>query len=150
MDMKEIKAIIDLMDANKLVEFEFEENGKRIKLRRSDADGVVRAVQVAPTAAPAPAPAAPPAAKEEPAKPANVTEFRAPLVGTFYRSPKPGAPPFVEVGDEVKVDQVLCIVEAMKVMNELKAPHDGIIREIIPKDGQAVEFNDILFIIEKK
>jgi acetyl-CoA carboxylase biotin carboxyl carrier protein len=71
-------------------------------------------------------------------------------VGTFYRSPKPGAPPFIEVGDEVQAEQVLCIIEAMKVMNELKAPFDGIVRDIVAKDGQAVEYNDSLFVIEKK
>lgn len=152
MDMKEIKAIIDLMDQNRLVEFEYEEGGKRIKLRRSD--GIVQAVPaVAAAAVPAAAPASapPPAAPVvTPARPANVIEFRSPLVGTFYRSPKPGSPAFVEVGDDVVAEQVLCIVEAMKVMNELKAPFDGIIREILAKDGQAVEYNDVLFLIEKK
>jgi acetyl-CoA carboxylase biotin carboxyl carrier protein len=148
MDMKEIKAIIELMDQNRLVEFEYEEGGKRIKLRRGD--GVVHAVPMgvplAPSVAGAPASPAPAA----PARPSNASDFRSPLVGTFYRSPKPGSPPFVEVGDEVAAEQVLCIVEAMKVMNELKAPFDGIIREILPKDGQAVEYNDVLFVIEKK
>ncbi len=150
MDMKEIKAIIELMDQNRLVEFEYEEGGKRIKLRRSD--GVIHAVPMpaaAIHASPAhAAPAAPPGAAPE--RPSNQGEVRSPLVGTFYRSPKPGAPAFVEAGDEVAAEQVLCIVEAMKVMNELKAPFDGIVREIVAKDGQAVEYNDLLFVIEKK
>lgn len=156
MDMKEIKAIIDLMDQNRLVEFEYEEGGKRIKLRR--ADGAMQGVPM-PMPMPAPTPVPMPASSAAPGpaataptagRPANVIEFRSPLVGTFYRSPKPGSPPFVEAGDEVAAEQVLCIVEAMKVMNELKAPFDGIIREILPKDGQAVEYNDVLFVIEKK
>ena len=147
MDMKEIRAIIELMDQNRLVEFEYEEGGKRIKLRRSD--GVIHAVPmpaaaIHASAAPAEAPAA------APERPSNQSEVRCPLVGTFYRSPKPGAPAFVEAGDEVAAEQVLCIVEAMKVMNELKAPFDGILREIVAKDGQAVEYNDLLFVIEKK
>ncbi|HKR55353.1 MAG TPA: acetyl-CoA carboxylase biotin carboxyl carrier protein, partial [Gemmatimonadales bacterium] len=96
--------------------------------------------------APAPAPAAPAA----PEKPSNLVEFKSPLVGTFYRSPKPDAESFVNVGDEIGPDRVLCIIEAMKVMNEIKAEMHGVVREILVKNGQAVEFGEVLFQIEKR
>jgi acetyl-CoA carboxylase biotin carboxyl carrier protein len=83
-------------------------------------------------------------------KSTNLIEFRSPLVGTFYRSPKPGSPPFVEVGDEVSEESVICIIEAMKVMNEIKAQIKGIITEVLAKDGQAVEYGQPLFVIKKK
>lgn len=145
MDMKEIRAILDFMEQNGLVEFEYEEDGKRVKLRKSEGRPVLQAAPASNAV-----PSAVTAAPETGSAPENLVYFRSPLVGTFYRSPKPGAPPFVEVGDEVTTEQVLCIVEAMKVMNELKSPVDGTIREIRVKDGQAVEFNDVLFVIEKK
>jgi acetyl-CoA carboxylase biotin carboxyl carrier protein len=147
MDFKEIKTILEFMDQNKLVEFEYEENGKRIKLRKGE-EAVAR-VLPAPVAAPVAAVPVPAAAAPA-ARPANVVEFKSPLVGTFYRSPKPGAPPFAREGEEVKADKVLCIVEAMKVMNEIKAPFDGKIVEVLAKEGQAVEFGAPLFLIEKK
>lgn len=142
MDFKEIKTILEFMDQNKLVEFEYEENGKRIKLRKGE-EGTGRLLH-APLIAPAAAPA-PVAARAE-----NVVEFKSPLVGTFYRSPKPGSPPFAREGEAVKPDKVLCIIEAMKVMNEIKAPFEGKIVEVLAKDGQAVEFGAPLFLIEKK
>jgi acetyl-CoA carboxylase biotin carboxyl carrier protein len=103
-------------------------------------------VPVAPAPAAAPAPA-PPAA---PKRADNVVEIKSPLVGTFYRSPKPDADAFVNVGDEVQPEKVLCIIEAMKVMNEIKAETAGIVREVLVKNGQAVEFGEVLFVLEKK
>jgi len=153
MDLNEIRRILELMDQNKLVEFEYEEEGKKIRLRRADdrPSGAVTALASLP-ATPAPAasahgaPAAPPA----PEKAANVLEYKSPLVGTFFRSPKPDAEAFVNVGDEVAPDRVLCIIEAMKVMNEIKAEMTGVVREILVKNGQAVEFGEVLFLIEKR
>jgi acetyl-CoA carboxylase biotin carboxyl carrier protein len=146
MDFREIKTILEFMEQNKLVEFEYEENGKRIKLRKGE-EAPARILTAVPAAAPAnPTPAPAPAA----ARTSNVAEFKSPLVGTFYRSPKPGSPPFVREGEEVKADKVLCIIEAMKVMNEIKAPFDGKIVEVVAKDGQAVEYGATLFLIEKK
>jgi acetyl-CoA carboxylase biotin carboxyl carrier protein len=143
MDLREIRDILEFMEQNQLVEFEYEENGKRIRLRKGEAAETRRS---AAPAAPAPAPAA----ATTPPRPANQVEFTSPLVGTFYRSPKPGAPPFVREGEEIKPDKVLCIVEAMKVMNEIKSPFEGRIVEVLAKDGQAVEFGAPLFLIEKK
>lgn len=153
MNLDEIKSILQLMEANKLVEFEYEDDGRRLKLRRAEDRLVTTAMPVAmpsavPMAAPAPAAAAPAAAPE--ARPANTTEFKSPLVGTFYRSAKPDSDPFVNVGDEVNPEKVLCIIEAMKVMNEIKAEMSGVVREILVKNGQAVEFGEPMFLIEKK
>jgi acetyl-CoA carboxylase biotin carboxyl carrier protein len=153
MNLDEIKNILQLMEANKLVEFEYEDDGRRLKLRRAEDRVVTTAMPVAmpaaaPMAAPAAASAAPAAAPE--ARPANTTEFKSPLVGTFYRSAKPDSDPFVNVGDEVGPEKVLCIIEAMKVMNEIKAEMSGIVREVLVKNGQAVEFGEPMFLIEKK
>ncbi len=152
MDLNEIRKLIELMDANRVVELEYEDEGRKIRLRRADdRPGAVTILSppAAPLAAPAaPAPAEPAAA---PAKRAdNLVDIKSPLVGTFYRSAKPDADPFVNVGDEVQAEKVLCIIEAMKVMNEIKAEMHGIVREIHAKNGQAVEFGEVLFVVEKK
>jgi acetyl-CoA carboxylase biotin carboxyl carrier protein len=153
MNLDEIKSILQLMEANKLVEFEYEDDGRRLKLRRAEDRIVTTAVPMAvPAAMPvsaAPATAASPASAEA-ARPSNVIEFKSPLVGTFYRSAKPDSDPFVNVGDEVGPDKVLCIIEAMKVMNEIKAEMSGIVRDILIKNSQAVEFGEPMFLIEKK
>ncbi len=150
MNLDEIKSILQLMEANKLVEFEYEDDGRRLKLRRAEDRIVATAVPMAvPTALPAAAPAADASAAEA-ARPANVTEFKSPLVGTFYRSAKPDSDAFVNVGDEVGPEKVLCIIEAMKVMNEIKAEMSGVVRDVLVKNGQAVEFGEPMFLIEKK
>ncbi len=156
MDLEELEKILELMDSAKLVEFEYEEEGKKIRLKREDGKAPVP-VQV-PMALPpapvvqAPAPGVVDAAPEAaPAGlPPNCVEFTSPLVGTFYRASRPDVDAFVNVGDEVTPDKVLCIIEAMKMMNEIKAEMSGIIREIPVKNGQAIEFGEPLFVIEKK
>ena len=152
MNLDEIKRILLLMEENKLVEFEYEDEGRRVKLRRAE-DRVPAPIPIAVQAAmpmPSAAPAAPAAAPAETARPANVVEFKSPLVGTFYRSPKPDADSFVNPGDEVGPEKVICIIEAMKVMNEIKAEMNAVIKEILVKNGQAVEFGEPLFLVEKK
>ena len=151
MNLDEIKSILQLMEANKLVEFEYEDDGRRLKLRRQEDRILTTAL---PAALPA---AAPPAAGSASATPpgeapraSNLTEFKSPLVGTFYRSAKPDSDPFVNVGDELNPEKVICIIEAMKVMNEIKAEMGGIVREILVKNGQAVEFGEPMFLVEKK
>jgi len=160
MDVGEIKKLLELMDANKVVELEYEDEGRKIRLRRAEERGPnhVPTTVIAPVpmqaavpmvAAPAAAvPAAAPAGP--PRRPDNLVEIKSPLVGTFYRSPKPDADSFVNAGDEVAPEKVICIIEAMKVMNEIKAEMPGIVREILVKSGQAVEFGEVLFLIEKK
>jgi acetyl-CoA carboxylase biotin carboxyl carrier protein len=156
MDLNEIRRILELMDANRLVEFEYEEQGRKIRLRRPDVGyGPIPVGNSAPLAASRAVPAGsapPPPAAPAPApeRPANLVDFKSPLVGTFYRSPKPDTDAFVNVGDEVTPDRVLCIIEAMKVMNEIKAEMSGVVREILVKNGQAVEFGEVLFQIEKR
>ncbi len=145
MDFDEIKKIVDLMAENGLAEFEMEREGMRLTLRKA-VSAPVSAPAAAPVSAPAAAPAAIPAAAE-PAGPA-LSEVKAPFVGTFYRAPAPDAEPFVVPGQEVGPETVLCIVEAMKVMNEIKAEMRGIIREILVENALAVQYGQPLFRIE--
>jgi acetyl-CoA carboxylase biotin carboxyl carrier protein len=152
MNVDEIKRILQLMEENKLVEFEYEDEGRRLKLRRAEDRAAAPLVIPAalPVAAPPPASAALAAPAGPPARPDNVIEFKSPLVGTFYRASKPDADPFVSAGDEVSTEKVICIIEAMKVMNEIKAEMSGVVREVLVKNGQAVEYGEPLFLIEKK
>ncbi|MBE2179674.1 MAG: acetyl-CoA carboxylase biotin carboxyl carrier protein [Chthoniobacterales bacterium] len=147
MDIKEIKALIDLMKKNGLTAFEMEKDGFRISLAKESA--YQPALAYAPAAPPAPvaaapAPAAAPAAQEaKPAAPGK--EIISPMVGTFYLSPSPESPPFVSPGQEVTPDTVVCIIEAMKVMNEIKAEIAGVVTEIAAENGQPVQFGQALF-----
>ncbi|HZE96835.1 MAG TPA: acetyl-CoA carboxylase biotin carboxyl carrier protein [Planctomycetota bacterium] len=153
MNLDEIKSILQLMEANKLVEFEYEDDGRRLKLRRAEDRIVTTAVPMAMPSAlsmAAAAGAGGTGTPGEPARPANQIEFKSPLVGTFYRSAKPDSDPFVNIGDEVGPEKVLCIIEAMKVMNEIKAEMSGVVRDVLVKNGQAVEFGEPMFLIEKK
>ena len=156
MDLKDIKAIIDLMKKNSLTEFELEKQDFKIKLKRGSAQaGTATYLPVDDpelTAYPArpalqvpasmPATAATPAA---PAAPSNESEIKSPMIGTFYRSPSPDAASYVEVGSEVGPDTVVCIIEAMKVMNEIKAETRGIITACPVENAKPVEFGQPLF-----
>jgi acetyl-CoA carboxylase biotin carboxyl carrier protein len=152
MDLDAIKRLLTLMAENDLVELELEEEGKKVRLRKGgDHAPVAPHVLVssgngAMPVAPAPAGAEAPGAAK---RPANVIEIRSPLVGTFYAAPKPGADPFVNKGDVIGPDKVVCIVEAMKVMNEIKAEVAGKVVEVLAKNGQPVEYNEPLFLVEK-
>ena len=156
MELKDIKAIIDLMKRNDLSVFEMEKDGFRLKLQKgATTQTVFTAPATAPIAAlPAPvsaasgahaptAPTLPPAT--QPAESAAAKEIISPMVGTFYRSPSPESPPFVEVGKEVNEDTVVCIIEAMKVMNEIKAEVSGVITEVVAESGKPVQFGQALF-----
>lgn len=142
MENDDIRRLIDLMREHDLVELEIEQEGRRVKLRKREPNGRVVEVPVAPALA-AGAPAVSP-----PAVPAGGVVFKSPLVGTFYRGPKPEADPYVDVGEPVSSEKVLCIVEAMKVMNEIKAEMSGTVREVLVKNGQAVQFGEPLFLID--
>ncbi|MBI5687507.1 MAG: acetyl-CoA carboxylase biotin carboxyl carrier protein [Verrucomicrobia bacterium] len=158
MDLEEIKQIIALMKRNELTEFELEREGGKIRIKRgpngsagSDTAVIPLPVQaapimVAPAAAPAPV-AAPAAAPSAPA--ADTVEIKSPMVGTFYRSPSPEAAPFVEVGTVVNEETVVCIIEAMKVMNEIKAEVKGVITEVLLENAKALEFGQPLFRVRK-
>jgi acetyl-CoA carboxylase biotin carboxyl carrier protein len=150
LELKDIKAVIDLMKKNDLSVFEMEKDGFKLKLQKGAGDQTVFAAPpAAPAAAPAssaPAPAttaAPPA--QESAKSAGLREVLSPMVGTFYRSASPESPPFVDVGKEVTEETVVCIIEAMKVMNEIKAEVKGVIAEVVAESGKPVQFGQVLF-----
>jgi acetyl-CoA carboxylase biotin carboxyl carrier protein len=147
-DIKEIKSIIDLMKKHDLSVFEIEKEGFRLKLQRGAS--APQATMVAPVVAAGPAKAgttgaepSPPAAKLIESVP--MKEIVSPMVGTFYRAASPDAPPFVEVGKPVTEESVVCIIEAMKVMNEIKAETSGVIAEVLADNGKPVQFGQALF-----
>jgi acetyl-CoA carboxylase biotin carboxyl carrier protein len=148
---KEILELIDLISQSNFVEFELEREGFKIKLVKADSRhpaegrGMVTAspVNVPLQAAPAPLPA--PTAHAAATSSSGLHEVKSPLVGTFYRAPSPEAPSFTEVGRAVKAGQVLCIVEAMKLMNEIESDADGVVEEILASNGQPVEYGEVLF-----
>ncbi len=133
------------MKKNALSEFEMEKEGFRIKLRRASREGKSDEVQVQHYLPPvAPAPAEVPAAVPVPG-PSTDPEIKSPMIGTFYRKPSPESESYVEVGDTVTADTVVCIIEAMKVMNEIKAEISGVVTEILVEDSRPVEFGQALF-----
>ncbi len=146
-NLKELKDLIALMNENQLSELEVEKEGMKVRLRKGGGEeGVV--IERFPAARSASgAPTGPVPVPDLPAKPSG-TEIKSPMVGTFYRAPAPEAPPFVEVGQEIQVGQVLCILEAMKLMNEIKAEIKGRIVQISVENAQPVEFGQTLFIVE--
>ncbi len=144
MDLKEIKALIDLMQKNGLTAFEMEKDGFRISLAKETGYAPAMAY-AAPPAAPAAAVPAPAAPAEAAAPAASGKEIPSPMVGTFYSSPSPESPAFVKVGQKVTPDTVVCIIEAMKVMNEIKAEVSGTITEVAAENGQPVQFGQALF-----
>ena len=152
MDLKDIKAIIDLMKKNSVSEFELEKQDFKIRLKRASNGGVAPVLDEAPPVAylqipnPAPAPAAgvPPPAGPGTA-PNTDQEIKSPMIGTFYRSPSPESAPYVDVGTEVGPETVVCIIEAMKVMNEIKAEAKGVITQVLVDNAKPVEFGQPLF-----
>ena len=155
MNIEDIKAIMKLMGEYQLTEFSVEADGSNICIRRENtvsavvqnAAPVMPVVQSIPVAAaPAAVPAAPAAAPAAPAS--QGTPVESPLVGTFYAAPSPDSAPFVQVGDKVTPDTVICIIEAMKVMNEIKAEKSGVVKEIVAQNGQPVEYGQVLIVLE--
>jgi acetyl-CoA carboxylase biotin carboxyl carrier protein len=159
MDIKQIKRIIDLMKANELCEFEMEEEGFRIAIKRRNgnepqvvlshaapAPMIAAPAPVSPAAAAASAAAAVAAAEKIEEK--KYLEVKSPIVGTFYRSSSPDAEPYVVVGSEIEPESVVCIVEAMKVMNEIKAEVKGVVRKILVDNATPIQFGQVLFLVE--
>lgn len=148
MDLKDIKAIIDLMKKNSISEFELERQEFKIRLKRGGG-GVSGSAEDGPVtyALPAATLPPPPALTAVPATPAaaGTLEVKSPMIGTFYRSPSPESASYAEVGTEVGPDSVVCIIEAMKVMNEIKAELRGVITEILVDNAKPVEFGQPLF-----
>jgi len=146
LDLKDIKAIIDLMKKNDLSVFEMEKDGFRLKLQKGAGEQTVFS-SPAPVA-PAPAangPGTMPAPAPEAAASSTLKDIVSPMVGTFYRAGSPETPAFVDVGKEVSEETVVCIIEAMKVMNEIKAETKGVIAEIVAENGKPVQFGQVLF-----
>ena len=156
MNLKEIKELIEMLKNTDISELEIERSGVKIRLRKG---GDVTfhpamprmeyppAAIIAPSVAEPERPAAEKIAAEAPA-PANQVKVTSPIVGTFYRSSSPDKPPYVEVGDMVKKGQVLCIIEAMKLMNEIEPEASGKVVQIVVENGQPVEYGQALFVIE--
>ena len=146
-DLKEIKAIIDLMKKHDLSVFEIEKEGFRLKLEKGPAAQATAAVPPAVAASPKAVPAAAEttAAAPKAIESVPLKEIVSPMVGTFYRSASPDSPPFVDVGKTVTEDTVVCIIEAMKVMNEIKAETSGIIAEVVAENSKPVQFGQVLF-----
>src|SRR5471030_1854460 len=157
MDLDQIKKILDLVRENELSEFEIEHDGLRLKIRK-DGHGAHVVTQAAPAMPVMAAPAAAVAASATPSA-APVTDIsdeielavvKSPIVGTFYRSSEPGSASFVEIGSSVKKGDVLCIIEAMKLMNEIDSEYDGEIVNVYVENGQPVQYGERLFAIRTK
>ena len=155
MDLKEIRQLIKMVETANISELEIEEKGNKIKIcKSSNSHAETHMVPTMMPQMPQIMSAMPPAVSGEaaPAEPKireNVVEVRSPMVGTFYRSPSPDSDPYTEVGKAVKPGDTLCIVEAMKLMNEIEAEISGKIVEILVDNAQPVEYNQVLFLIEK-
>lgn len=155
MDLRKIKKLIELVEDSGVAELEIQEGEESVRISRSSstpapAPAQYVAAPAQPHAAPAPAPAAAPAAESAAPAEAEVSghQVRSPMVGTFYAAPSPGAKDFVEVGQQVKPGDVLCIVEAMKMMNQIEADVAGTVKAILLKNGEPVEYDEPMFIIE--
>ncbi len=146
MYIKEIKDMINLMNENGLTELEVEKDGVRIRLKKGPGDLYERAVEYVAPQAPGSNEKA--SAGQGKAEKRNALEIKAPMVGTFYRSPSPEAAPYVNVGDFIEPGQVICIIEAMKLMNEIKSEVKGKIIDIQADNAEPVEFGQSLFLIE--
>jgi acetyl-CoA carboxylase biotin carboxyl carrier protein len=164
MNLKELKELIEFLEEKNIAEFELERGDVKVRIKRAGEHTVVHAhgeprfyaVPAAPGAAaeivasvPVAAPAAP-APAAEPAPEAGLHMVKSPIVGTFYEAPSPGAPPFVKAGDSVEVGQVLCIVEAMKLLNEIESDVAGEVVKKLAVNGQPIEYGQDLFVIRPK
>lgn len=163
MNIQEIRQLIRIVEKSGIDELELEEEGRKIRIRKNQNNVVVASPQngasvqyaLPPAGTEAPPPATPASAPAETASGESAAdsdkyyEVRSPMVGTFYRAPAPDAAPYVEVGDTVSPGQTLCIIEAMKLMNEIQSEVSGKIAKILVENAQPVEYNQVLFLIEK-
>lgn len=161
MNLKELKELIEFLEEKNIAEFELERGDVKVRIRRAGehpvahAQGEPRFYAVAPAPAPAPEIGAvpvttAPAAPAQPAAEEGLHMVKSPIVGTFYEAPSPGAPPFVKAGDQVEVGQVLCIVEAMKLLNEIESDVAGEIVKKLSSNGQPIEYGQDLFVIRPR
>ncbi len=151
MDIRKVKKLIELLEESNIDEIEIKEGEESVRISRNAAAPMAfnpgyAMPQPAPAPAPAPAAAAAPAVEEEPAK-INGHVIKSPMVGTYYSAPSPGSPAFVQVGQHVKAGDVICIVEAMKMMNQIEADKSGVVEAILVENAQPVEFDQPLITI---
>jgi acetyl-CoA carboxylase biotin carboxyl carrier protein len=150
MDLRKLKTLIDLVQQSGIAELEITEGEEKVRISRGVAGAqVIPQAGVAYVAAPLPQAAPEPPVPSEPSAPpeAEAHVVKSPMVGTFYRSSAPDAKPFVEIGQAVKAGETVCIIEAMKLLNEIECDRDGVVREILVENGQPVEFGQPLFAI---
>jgi acetyl-CoA carboxylase biotin carboxyl carrier protein len=151
-ELQEIRRIVELMNEHGLTLFDLTKKDFHLKLKKGadvdDLRSLLSSLPAASAAAPAPVAAAPAATAPAAAPVAEGSEITSPMVGTFYRKPAPDAPDFVEVGTTVSIGQTVCIIEAMKVMNEIKAEKSGTICALVAEDGAPVQYGDVLFRIK--
>ena len=148
MELQEVLKLLDIMEKHHLDEIEVEQGGTRIRLKKA---GLVQMAAPVMTSY-APAPAAAPAAAQPPKAPEadkDIVKIISPMVGTFYRAPSPQAEPFVNEGDHINAEQVVCIIEAMKVMNEIKAEVEGEIVSVLVENGESVEYGQPLYAVRR-
>jgi acetyl-CoA carboxylase biotin carboxyl carrier protein len=158
MDFEDIERILELVRQHELAEFELERDGLKLRVRKTSAafppmSAPVQLTAAVPSPMPAPQPPPPPLTpalevRDADDTPLELAVVKSPIVGTFYRSPEPGAPTFVEVGQRVEKDQVLCIIEAMKLMNEITSEYEGEIVNIYVENGKPVQYGERLFAIK--
>lgn len=155
MDIRKVKKLIELLEESAISEIEIKEGEESVRISRANAAPAYVPAAVPPAAAPLPLQAAPPAAP--PAAPAAAppaepevdgTVINSPMVGTYYAAPSPGAPGFVKVGQSIKPGDTICIVEAMKILNQIESEVSGVVKQILVEDGQPVEFGEPLMIVE--
>ena len=153
MDIRKVKKLIELLEQSNVAEIEIHEGEESVRISRHGS-GAVLMPQAMPMVAAAAAPAAVAPAAEAPGPEDDLLDglagevVRSPMVGTFYRAPSPGSAPFVEEGQKVKAGDTLCIIEAMKILNQIECEHGGTLRRILVENGQPVEYNQPLFVIE--
>ncbi len=150
MDIRKVKKLIELLEESGIAEIEIKEGEESVRISRGPSGAALAQPLYAPPI-PMAAPAVPVAAAAPAAAPAQKSSDHvvpAPMVGTFYASPAPGAKPFVQIGDEVKVGQVLCIIEAMKMMNQIESERAGRVTSVLVQNGDPVEFGQPLFVVE--
>ena len=149
MDIRKVKKLIELLEESGVAEIEIHEGEESVRISRQTQTMAPIQYAPAPVAAPAQA-AAPAAAAPAASAPEEISGHvvKSPMVGAFYRASSPGSKPFVEIGDQVKVGDTLCIIEAMKLLNQIEADKSGVIKKILVENGQPVEYNEPLFVIE--
>jgi|TARA_B110000977_G_scaffold41643_1_gene56154 acetyl-CoA carboxylase biotin carboxyl carrier protein len=149
MDIRKVKKLIELLEESGISEIEIKEGEESVRISRNGPSMTMPQMQYAPQMAPvAAAPAAAPVAVVEAAPEVSGHTVTSPMVGTFYEAPSPGSAPFVEIGKSVKEGDTLCIIEAMKMLNQIEADKSGVVKQMVAENGQPVEFGQPLFIIE--